>query len=265
MDLFLRRQTEAYSDPPTGDVLLCLLTAGRLRDAALDFGAGKIVGDFRPGAMFLAMNDHQHRCRARGPFELLTLALPVAHLREAFSALAPRFDDFGPLHGRAFLDAEAEGWLRSLWRLAGAQGPPDVLRTDGALSHLLARLWELGERRVDSPALRGPPSEGDIERTCVYIRSNLADPIRLEDLAAVAKCSVFQFSRRFKETLGCPPHAYLVRLRLEEACRLLALPRSRRLADIAVTCGFSDQAHFTRTFKKHLGKAPGAYRRDLGR
>jgi len=76
LELFLRRQSEAINDPPTNDVLLCLLKNGVLRDTCLDFGAGRIKGEFGLGSLFLALHDHAHVCEAKGPFELLTAAIP---------------------------------------------------------------------------------------------------------------------------------------------------------------------------------------------
>ena len=92
------------------------------------------------------------------------------------------------------------------------------------------------------------------------LEARLAEPIPLTDMAAVAGLSVSQFSRRFKATTGLSPHRFLLRLRVEQACRMLrtgTLP----IADIAIACGFSHQEHLTRVMRAHLGTTPAALRR----
>jgi AraC-like DNA-binding protein len=55
---------------------------------------------------------------------------------------------------------------------------------------------------------------------------------------------------------------YLVQRRVQEAIRLLKNP-SASIADVCYTVGFGDQSYFTRTFRRYVGTAPSAYRRQL--
>ena len=55
---------------------------------------------------------------------------------------------------------------------------------------------------------------------------------------------------------------HLVSMRVEQACRLLS--EGRTAAETATCCGFADQAHLTREFKRRLGITPGRYRRQAG-
>ena len=61
-------------------------------------------------------------------------------------------------------------------------------------------------------------------------------------------------------SLEVTPHAYIVRRRIEKACFLMETS-PMPLGQIAIECGFADQAHFNRTFRKHLDCSPGAWRR----
>jgi AraC family transcriptional regulator len=90
--------------------------------------------------------------------------------------------------------------------------------------------------------------------------ARLAEPIPLADLAAAVSLSVSQFSRQFKVSTGETPHRFLMRLRVEAACRLL---RSSPLpiAEVAVRCGFSHQEHLTRVLRAQSGSTPAAVRR----
>lgn len=260
LDLFLRCQPEARDDPPTNDVLLCLLKNGTLHNTCLDFGAGRIKGEFRPGSLFLAMHNHAHVCQAQGPFELLTAAFPFSALKERLDVVCPSFSDFGALHACAFADPEAERLLRALWRSADNDAPSTLLRIEGSLNMLLARLLELTGKATYTFNREAALSTQMVEQVREYIHAHLMETIRLDELAAIADCSVFQISRRFKQSLGCSPHTYLTRIRIEQVKRMLASPRPITLTDIAASCGFSDQAHMTRVFKKQVGLTPGDYR-----
>jgi len=91
--------------------------------------------------------------------------------------------------------------------------------------------------------------------------AGLPDPLPLEALAIAAGLSVSQFARAFKARTGQPPHRYLLRLRVEQAARLLRTS-TLSIADIAAGCGFSHQEHLTRVLRAHLGTTPAALRRD---
>jgi AraC family transcriptional regulator len=92
-----------------------------------------------------------------------------------------------------------------------------------------------------------------------YIRHHLAETISLDDLAAVAGLSRFHFTRKFRTTMGATPHAFVLQQRVERA-RALLERTGTSLLDIAAICGFADQPHLTREFKKRIGVPPGRYR-----
>ncbi|MFW1812960.1 helix-turn-helix transcriptional regulator, partial [Acinetobacter ursingii] len=63
--------------------------------------------------------------------------------------------------------------------------------------------------------------------------------------------------RQFKKYVGLPPHAWLVQARLQKARQLLK--QGDQIAMVAQQCGFSDQSHFNRHFKKAMGVTPTQY------
>ncbi len=93
-----------------------------------------------------------------------------------------------------------------------------------------------------------------------YGRRNLSKRITTECLSKAAGMSVSAFTRALKFTHKQTPQQFLMALRLERAEELLADPRMP-LGKIAFECGFSDQAHFTRSFRKMRGMTPSAWRR----
>ena len=74
-------------------------------------------------------------------------------------------------------------------------------------------------------------------------------------MAAEASLSPSHFARLFKQTIGQSPYQFLMTYRIEQAKRMLDKPNTLMI-DIAIRCGFSDQAHFSRTFKKIEGVTP---------
>jgi AraC-like DNA-binding protein len=93
-----------------------------------------------------------------------------------------------------------------------------------------------------------------------YIRDHLARSIQIEEIAQHISLSISHFCRAFKETFGDTPHAYLIRLRLEAAQEMM-LSTAEPLSQIALACGFSDQAHLSKQFRRQLGDSPSAWRR----
>jgi AraC family transcriptional regulator len=91
------------------------------------------------------------------------------------------------------------------------------------------------------------------------IGAHLAHDLALADVARECELSVSQFARAFKRTTGMPPHRYLLEQRLARARELL-LHSPQPLAAVADACGFADQSHFTKVFRKVQGQTPGAFR-----
>jgi AraC-like DNA-binding protein len=96
-----------------------------------------------------------------------------------------------------------------------------------------------------------------VGRTREYLAAHFASNPCLDDLAAAAQVNKFVLVRHFRRTLGTTPHAYLTLLRLDFARALLA--RGASIAEVAVSAGFSDQAHLGRFFKRLYGVTPAAY------
>jgi AraC family transcriptional regulator len=98
-------------------------------------------------------------------------------------------------------------------------------------------------------------------RMRAYIDTNLHRTIHIRDLSAVARRSPAHFSRKFKLAVGESPHAYVVKRRLERACHLM-MTSAEPLSEIALSVGFSDQAHLCRLFRQAFGRSPAHWRRE---
>lgn len=115
-----------------------------------------------------------------------------------------------------------------------------------------------GAKRSRSAGLAG----WQIARVRAFVDNNLHRTIHTRDLSAVARRSPAHFSRSFKLTFGEPPHAYVVKRRLEKACRLM-ITSPASLSEIALNVGFSDQAHLCRLFRQAFGQSPASWRREF--
>lgn len=87
----------------------------------------------------------------------------------------------------------------------------------------------------------------------------LGEKITSGEMARSAGTSVRGLERAFDRDYGLSPRQYLRRLRMQTACQLLVSTRSP-LAQVADRCGFADQSHFNRDFKRMTGMTPRAYR-----
>ena len=93
-----------------------------------------------------------------------------------------------------------------------------------------------------------------------HIETHLDATIRTRELAKLVQLSSFHFCRVFRVSFGDSPHSYVTRRRIERAQGLILASRLP-LGQIAADCGFADQAHFTKLFRRITGESPGEWRR----
>jgi AraC-like DNA-binding protein len=118
-------------------------------------------------------------------------------------------------------------------------------------------------RDVPGLAKSGPVSAA-LSVTLAYIDDHLNEPLRIPDLAARSGLSPFQFDQRVRSLFGLSAGQYLSRARIARACDCLR-HSDAPLSELAVDCGYADQAAFTRQFRKSVGITPGAYRAATAR
>lgn len=99
-----------------------------------------------------------------------------------------------------------------------------------------------------------------LRRVIDHAEAHLGEPLRLADLAQIAKVSPKHFSRAFTQSMGLPPHRWVIEKRIAAARHLLR-QADKPLSAIALECGFADQSHFTSLFRRHVGVPPGLWRK----
>jgi AraC family transcriptional regulator len=123
------------------------------------------------------------------------------------------------------------------------------------------------ESGEDASALRSTFQRGGLaawqaKRTLAYIETHLESKMRIREMADLVVLSESHFSRAFKHSLGSPPMAYVTTRRVERA-KTMITSTAERLTDIALACGFADQSHLTRCFRRVVGVSPGLWRRSV--
>jgi AraC family transcriptional regulator len=98
------------------------------------------------------------------------------------------------------------------------------------------------------------------KRTLDYIEANLGAKVGIEEMANGVTLSKSHFSRAFKRSLGSSPMTFVAARRVERA-KLMMTSTRERLTDIALACGFADQSHLNRHFRRIVGTSPGLWRR----
>ena len=110
-------------------------------------------------------------------------------------------------------------------------------------------------------ARENPQMETDarIGRTIDYMREHLNEPLRAATLAGVAKMSLPHYFAQFKRVIGSSPIDYLIKLRMDQARRLLE-ETSWSVKEVAVSLGYDDPLYFSRVFKSINQTAPTDFR-----
>lgn len=121
-----------------------------------------------------------------------------------------------------------------------------------------------GVTRCLNNAGKAIPDGAEFGPVLAYMRDHFQSPVTNRQLARLAHMSVRAFERKFQLSFHLTPQKYLRKLRMRMASRALVYTRTP-LAEVATACGFSDQSHFTRDFRRQFGRTPREYREHYTR
>jgi AraC-like DNA-binding protein len=132
----------------------------------------------------------------------------------------------------------------------------DPLEVEGGLFRWMLALERLAVRQ------RHPDAEREKMRQFVrtFLLADLRKFIGVEEIAAAWGADRASFTRKFGEATGESPAAFVRRVRLGEAIRLLSNP-ALSVKEVAARTGFADANHFCKTFRAEMRMSPGSYRR----
>ena len=103
--------------------------------------------------------------------------------------------------------------------------------------------------------IRGRLDARRLARVTALVEDSLQNPPNLRTMADAAAMSPFHFQRLFRATTGLTPHQYVNTRRMERARRMLS-ETGAKVAHVAAELGFSDLAHFRRTFRRQFNQTP---------
>jgi AraC family transcriptional regulator len=178
------------------------------------------------------------------------------------------------------MNVQHPGSIGAIWELR-ARRPREIVERvmtllDAAIGELdrqehsakctVLQAVSLLREQIDPPTVAADVDDGErllawqVRRVREYVDGHIAGPIRVADLCALIQRSQGHFSRACKRTFGVTPHAFVIQRRLELAARCM-LETDASLSDIALSCGFTDQAHLCKQFRQSTGHTPAAWRR----
>ena len=151
------------------------------------------------------------------------------------------------------------GYMRALQIARGGERTVLLLQ----ILHTLSISDELQPIAIDNNNMRHPSSEKESERMGAifkYLLDNFSNPISLEVIARQANMSPNAFCRFFKTRTKKTFSRFLLEIRINHACKLLA-ESEKSVEHIYNDCGFNNSSHFNRYFKQLNGTTPLEYRK----
>jgi len=252
------------------------LLAARIKASHFDFHLHDTytIGVMRSGTANFVIRDQRHRAHPGDVF--------IVHPYEVHDAnTADPNIEYDVLYPSTALMADAMGLAIRAGEIP--RFGPTVLRKCGRTEDLLTAI----EDYIDAPPEtrsqtrlenaftgvfrhRGAPRRFDptpenqiaaVHLACELMQAFPQEPLDLHEIAARVGFSRYHFTRVFTKATGMSPGAFLRQVRLAEARNLIL--EGRRLVDVALEVGFSDQAHLTREFKRVYGLTPGHFARSV--
>jgi AraC family transcriptional regulator len=212
----------------------------------------------------LHINDMRHSWLAdiRSSFQVINFCIPQWALDDICEDYgAPRSEELHcPMN-----DARVDAVIQSL-ALAIL---PAIIMPDNANRLFLDHAWRAvtahlaktyGSLRTNSLSGRGGLAPWQERRAKEMLMADLSGGLTIRQLASACRLSCSHFSQAFRQTVGCPPHQWLLAQRVERAKQMI-LNTAQPLSDIALETGFADQSHFTRVFTQRVKASPAAWRR----
>lgn len=152
----------------------------------------------------------------------------------------------------------------AIWSHAPVTAEVQGLEQHALVLHLagstLVEKWVDG-RHAPAPPLKLGLTAATLKRLFAHVDGHLAEPLRLAELAAIARLSEDHFLRAFKAAVGQTPHQYVLQRRIAHAQRLLATS-AMPVVDVARIGGFRGASHFAAAFRQRVGMTPSAWRKS---
>ena len=208
------------------------------------------------------------RGHARGAYDCYMLTLDFSggnsangYSRNTATEMQPVFDSpIWEILPTVFKPAHYDDYLRIFEELASI-GERDINDNDRALPRVNELLHLLVADAVAHAFPTSNTPHSPVDEVCAYIKNHYAQDISLDTLAQVVHLNKNYLARRFKKEFGMSPIAYLIKVRMDYAKKLLT-ESTLPVKAVAALCGYSDPAFFNFYVKKSFHISPAAYRRE---
>lgn len=212
------------------------------------------------GTLVLINPDWVHACNPidNQPWAYMMLYVDAAWLTalrcEAGLLHAPHWQDIST----AVLSDHV--WYTGYLRLAACLMDPDrdLLDKQTQVVEYLAALMHKLAGQATRPIPKAPEI---LQELADYLDAHATEEVSLDDLCSRSGYSAGHLIRAFRQHFGLTPHAYLINRRIQLGQR--ELKRGKSIVEVALSAGFTDQAHFQRTFKRLVATTPNQYRQSL--
>jgi AraC-like DNA-binding protein len=225
--------------------------------AVVHHGAARFEVDSTPqradcGELFVLEPEAVHTGMAAVPegwaYKVLYLDPALLHVWDERDAAAPAAARWVVFRDSVLRDS----LLRAHDALAAGL---DGLERDEAVLEAVAGLRP--HLRPGPPAIRNRPEHAAVRRARAHLVEHWDQPVALAALSAAAGLTRFELVRRFRQQTGLTPHSFQTNLRIARARAMLSA--GEPAARVAAACGFADQSHLTRVFKRAVGVTPGRF------
>ncbi|MGO4407781.1 helix-turn-helix domain-containing protein [Bosea sp. RAF48] len=202
------------------------------------------------------------QCEFGGRFDALQFYVPAEALEELAEHHAARRVD--TLRWKRDEPDPITAALSESLLVASEFASANALLIDQLSLGLLTHFGETygGMRRL-TQARVGILASWQERRAKEMLHARFATDLSIAQIAEECGLTPSHFARAFRRNTGLAPHRYLMKLRVEEAKKLLVRP-DLSLEEIAICCGFGGQSHLTRVFGRFTGVTPGVWRRQVG-
>jgi len=208
-----------------------------------------------PGDLLLFNPGENHACEGAADQPLDYRCLNIAPDVMAKAAREIFGEDRLPVFTQSVVfHCELMGELRELHAMI-LRGEKGVQKEEKFFFLLEQILREYAQVKAPSQ----PERRAEVQAVCDYLAAHLDEAVSLDALASLAGLSKYHLLRSFTRETGITPYSYLETLRIDRAKALLK--QGETPANVAQETGFSDQSHFSNTFKRLIGLTPGQYRR----
>ena len=248
-----------WSDAATPDLVINVSLWDHA-PARVDLGHGRFRYSGRRGAAIAVAPGAATGIYVDGPHEIALIHVPYRRFLDlAPDAGLPENGDFGAVHAGELADPIYAILINRMLSECEQGSPSGPMFVEGAMLMMAAALMKPSSQASEPSA--GGLAPWQIRRSVEHLRSNLTTAVSLSDLAAGVGLSPFHFARAFKKSTGTPPHRYLVRLRIERACDLLA-QTGMSVSEIALEVGYESSQSLARAFAAEMGVNPARWRRE---